>query len=180
MNIDKAAELFKFDLMRIESLDPRFTYKSSGVYESGNIYYEGKFWAKIFIVAEDGCQIGRITLQFEHDERKVLTVKSYKKWNYPYSENDNIFFMLEHYFETGKFICDFDDIVEKAKINVEEKYQKKVQWRLDHPKPTVWYIGEDGKRRKRKGRKGLQRTNLRNEISNVIREIFINVQSTNQ
>ena len=176
MDRDKAKELFQFDMFRIESLHQGFTYHSSGVYGSGDPYYSSMYWAKVYIIAPDGCQIGRITFCFEHDERKILAIKKYKPWQVPYCPDDNIFHMLKHYFETGKFFVDFDDIVSKAKVLQEEKYQKKVQWRLDHPKPRVSYIGKDGMRRKRKGRKGLQRTNLSNEISNVIRGLFKDVE----
>jgi len=87
--------------------------------------------------------------------------------------------MLEHYFKTGKYLCDFDEIVEEAKVLREKAYQKKVQWRLDHPKPPKYGVGKHGELKVKNKRKGLQKPNLGNYIAKAIRERFKDVNTTN-
>lgn len=110
-------------------------------------------WHRVFVKV-DGVQYGRMT--FEKGE--LYYIKYYKPMDYEYDpkHQDELFFQLEYYFETGELIPDFKDIVEKAKKIRETELREKQAWRDAHPI----------KRR----RKRLQGRMIRSIIENIIRE----------
>jgi hypothetical protein len=90
-------------------------------------------WARAFI-SLGKVQIGRITYRFIDNVMERYHVKEYKPYDYAYGPEDCVFFHLTHYFATGRLVDNMRVVVNLAHIICTVDYQKKIQWRSEHPK----------------------------------------------
>lgn len=162
MNIAEAKILFARELDIIKSLDKEYSFDTGGVYGSNHEKYQGKKWARVFILDKQKYSVGRITFEFTDNDFR-LWPKHYKPGAYEYkASDDDFFFMLMFYFNTGKRLLPTTiSYFEQCAYQIRERdYQKKVNWRLMNP--------PKGKN----NRKALQKKS----VKNIIRQLIHNME----
>ena len=119
--------LLRVEIDKLNRLLPGFSFTPQNFRKSS----DGSYWARVFIL-RDGISIGRITYRYiTHLE--TYYYKSYKKNEYPYDSDDDIFFHLRFYLATGKKLSGLDKMIEKAKEERERIFMENMIWRAAHP-----------------------------------------------
>lgn len=153
--------------------------------DGGNVYsdkHKDTLWAKP-VILKDNVQIGRITYKFTGFGTKVgihpwvlwsdytmerYYVKQYKPQDYPYDENDDVFYLLDYYFRTGLTLTNLHTIVQNTIQYCELDLAIKENWRELNPLPEKYRT--NGKRH-RVHRKKLTGRNPRHVISEMVSKL---------
>lgn len=144
-------------LENLKSLEPIFNCK----FVIQNRDKAGK-WKRVFVIAEGGCQIGRMTFQ----QGKFYGAKCYKKWHYTdVCETDKLWMRMIRYSNDGFVITEdiWNELIQQAEKIVADDLAEKKKWRDDNPKFKI----VNGEKVKAK-RKRLQGKSLRGTLSELI------------
>ena len=88
-------------------------------------------WERLFVKGASGSSIGRLSFHFG----VLKNVKCYKRDSRSdFDETDEVFFRLEHFFETGGCrllsLEDFFSLRENAQQMVDQHFSRCVDWRM--------------------------------------------------